>query len=194
MPAATFCPNVLSYPRYLLALATVCCGGFVEAQEEAETAPQLELATLSTPSMQHFGSHMDSRFTLTGWSGPAPTAGLGVGVGWTAPRLGTVDGGRSVASGLDLGLHWRSADQGMGRVRIGVWQHMGTWPEPVGMVTQTANSGNYNTRLEMQFSTANARGIQFELGGALGLQLNNNERVVLRISRGKPMVYYRLKF
>ena len=46
----------------------------------------------------------------------------------------------------------------------------------------------------MQFSAASARGIQFELGGALGLQLNNNEKVVLRISRGRPMVYYRLKF
>jgi hypothetical protein len=163
-----------------------------QAQEGGESAPQLELATLATPSLQRSDGRMDSRLTLTGWSGAAPTVGMGVGL--TVPSPSVVGEGRDASPGLDLGLHWRSADQGQGRVRIGVWQHVGPWPGPVGIASQATHPINYNTRLEMQFSAASARGIQFELGGALGLQLNNNEKVVLRISRGKPMVYYRLKF
>ena len=193
MPAVTFRPDISLYPRCLVALATLCSDGFVQAHE-GDPAPQLELATLSTPSPQRSDARMDSRLTLTSWSGPAPTAGMGVGLGWTAPRPSPGDDGRNAAPGLDLGLHWRSADQGQGRVRIGVWQRVNPWPDPTSLANQITNPINYNTRLEMQFSAASARGIQFELGGALGLQLNNNERVVLRVSRGRPMVYYRLKF
>lgn len=194
MPVVAFHPNVLLYPRCLVALATLLVDGFVLAQEGGESAPQLELATLIVPSMQGTDGRMDSRMTLTGWPGPAPKAGVGFGLGWTVPNQSPMEYGHNVASGLDLGLHWRSADQGQGRVRIGVWQHLSPGSGPVDMASQTNNPINYNTRLEMQFSAASARGIQFELGGALGLQLNNNERVVLRVSKGRPMVYYRVKF
>ncbi|BDT67938.1 hypothetical protein os1_21170 [Comamonadaceae bacterium OS-1] len=196
MPAVAFCPDVRLSPRCGVVLALLCCDGMVWSQEADVAAPQLELATLSVPNLQRADVRMDSRLTLTGWSGPAHRAGVGVGLGLTAPRQNLAGDTRTAPEGpggLDLGLHWRSADQGQGRVRIGVWQHLGPWPEP-GIASQTANPLNYNTRLEMQFSAASARGIQFELGGALGLQLNNNEKVVLRVSRGRPMVYYRLRF
>lgn len=100
----------------------------------------------------------------------------------------------NAAAGLNLGLHWRSADEGRGRMRIGVWQDLRTHFEPQGLASQTNNPLRYSTRLEMQFSAASARGLQFELGGALGLQLNPHERVVLRLSKGRTMVYYRVKF
>ncbi|WP_367846411.1 hypothetical protein [Rhodoferax sp. WC2427] len=198
MPVAAFRPESLWTPRYGVALALVCCDGWVLAQEAdpaTATAPQLEIATLSAPSLQRADPRLDSRLTVTGWSGPAPQAGIGLGMGFTAPRQSLAGDTRTAPSGLDLGLHWRSADAGQGRVRIGVWQHLGAWPDPtLGVTSQMANPLNYNTRLEMQFSAASARGIQFELGGALGLQLNPNEKVVLRLSRGRPMVYYRLRF
>ena len=119
---------------------------------------------------------------------------MGVSLGFTAPSQRMPADTRQPPAGLDLGLHWRSADQGLGRVRIGLWQHISPLPYPNSIASQINSPVNYNTRLEMQFSAASARGIQFELGGALGLQLNSNEKVVLRISRGRPMVYYRLKF
>jgi hypothetical protein len=185
---------VLLYPRCLVALATLYADGFVQAQEGVESAPQLELATLAIPSLPRADGRMDARMTLTGWSGPAPMSGMGVGLGLTVPSQSVLREGRNTAPGLDLGLHWRSADQGQGRVRIGVWQQMRPGPDPIGIVGLGSYPSNYTTRLEMQFTAASARGIQFELGGALGLQLNNNERVVLRVSRGKPMVYYRVRF
>lgn len=196
MPAVALCPDVRLSPRCGVVLALLCGDGLVWAQDAEVASPQLELATLSAPSLQRSDARLDSRLSLTGWSGPAPQAGIGLGLGLTAPRQNNLAGdGRNTAAGLDLGLHWRSADQGQGRLRIGVWQRLSPWPDPVlGIASQTANPLNYNTRLEMQFSAASARGIQFELGGALGLQLNQNERVVLRVSRGRPMVYYRLRF
>lgn len=201
MPAAAFCPEVRLSPRCGLVLALLCCNGVAQAQDAEQAlgmGPQLELATHAAPSLQRFDARLDARLALTGWSGPAPQAGIGLGLGLTAPRQNVAGDGRLTSgapAGLDLGLHWRSADLGQGHVRIGVWQHLGRWPDPVpGLASQTANPMQYNTRLEMQFSAASARGIQFELGGALGMQLNKNERVVLRLSRGRPMVYYRLRF
>nr|WP_315183984.1 hypothetical protein [uncultured Albidiferax sp.] len=198
MPTAAFCPDVRLPPRYGAVLALLCCNGWALAQDVDETAagaPQLELATLSMPNLQRADARPDSRLTLTSWSGPTDRAGFGLGVGLTTPQHNLAGDGRHTPGGLDLGLHWRSADRGQGRVRIGVWQQVGSWPDPVlGIASQTANPLNYSTRLEMQFSAASARGIQFELGGALGMQLNKNERVVLRVSRGRPMVYYRLRF
>nr|WP_315242219.1 hypothetical protein [uncultured Albidiferax sp.] len=204
MPAVAFCPDVRLSPRCGAVLALLCCNSWALAQdadEAAGVAPQLELATQIAPMLQRADARPDSRLTLTGWSGPTAQAGFGLGLGLTAPHHNlagdgrTTSGGAGGPGGLDLGLHWRSADQGQGRVRIGVWQRLSPWPDPLpGIASQTANPMNYNTRLEMQFSAASARGIQFELGGALGMQLNKNERVVLRVSKGRPMVYYRLRF
>ena len=177
-----------------MALTALCGHGWALAQPVVDLAPQLELAATALPSMQQPDAHMDTRASLTGWSGPAQQSGMGVGVGFTVPGPEMPGDPHPTKAGLDLGLHWRSADQGMGRVRVGLWQHLSPLPYPVGIASQTNPAANYNTRLEMQFSAASARGIQLELGGALGLQLNTNEKVVLRISRGKPMVYYRLQF
>ena len=195
MAAVAFCPDVLVCVRCVVALGTLCCGGYVQAHGEKEPSPQLEISTLSAPAMQPSDERLDARLILTGWSATAPLGGMGVGLGITVPNHQNMVGeGRQAAPGLNLGLHWQSADQGQGRVRVGVWQHVSPWPGPAGIASLATYPANYNTRLEMQFSAASARGIQFELGGALGLQLNNNERVVLRVSRGRTMVYYRLKF
>jgi hypothetical protein len=92
----------------------------------------------------------------------------------------------------DLGVRWRSADDGVGRVDLGLWQRI--TPDAPSLAQQIAVQRSFAPRLEMQFSTASARGIRFELGGALGMQLNPNERVVLRLSKGRTMVYYRVRF
>lgn len=197
MAAVAFCPDVPVCVRCAVALGSLCYGGFVQAHGDKEPSLQLEMSTLSTPAMQPPDGRPDARLTLTGWSDTASMGGIGVGLGVAVPsHQNMVEDGRQAAPGLDLGLglHWRSADQGQGRVRIGVWQHVSPWPGTADIASLATYPINYNTRLEMQFSAASARGIQFELGGALGLQLNNNERVVLRVSRGRPMVYYRLKF
>ncbi len=186
---------VLVYPRCCVALAALCGAGWVPAQE---VAPQWEWASQPTPLLPPAGGRMESRISLTGWSGQPPEAGIGWGLALPlpldVPRGGWVRDADNAAAGLNLGLHWRSADEGRGRMRIGVWQDMGTGFASQGIASQTYNPLRYNTRLEMQFSAASARGLQFELGGALGLQINPNERVVLRLSKGRTMVYYRVKF
>lgn len=192
MPAVALCAAVPLSPRCWVALATLVCSGFVQAQEATELAPQMELATGFPLPLPQSGAGIGSRITLTGWSGVAPMAGIGVGLGVDIPGQGVTGDRRTAAPGLDLGLHWRSSDQG--GVRVGISQQWKPWSSPLGMDGPTGRTFQYNTRLEMQFSAASARGIQFELGGALGLQLNNNEKLVLRVSRGRPMVYYRLKF
>lgn len=192
--------------RWLCALAGAWCA-CAQAQHDADlggfapsTAPShtpslsLELASRATPMLDDASS---SRLSLTRWSGAAPQAGVGIGLGWAVPdnRMpGALP--RTTAQRLDLGLNWRSAEVGQGRFQFGVWQRVSPTPDAMTLIQQANANGpnNYDTRLEMQFSAASSRGIRFELGGALGLQLNNNERVVLRVSRGKPMVYYRARF
>ena len=194
MPVVTEFLTIIGSPRWGVALVTLCCEGLAQAQAGGDFAPQLELAAAVSPPVQRADTPPDSLVRLTVWSAPASQAGMGVGLGFSAAHQSLPEDARQSTAGLNLGLHWRSADQGLGQVRIGVWQQLSPWSYPQGIASQTNPPLNYNTRLEMQFSAASARGIQFELGGALGLQLNNNEKVVLRISRGRPMVYYRLKF
>lgn len=191
--------------RWLCALVSACCA-CAHAQQDADsgnfapsTAPShptslsLELASRTPPMLNDAAN---SRLSLTGWSATAPQAGMGIGLGLAVPEQ-RAQGlpQRTTPSRLDLGLNWRTADVGRGRFQFGVWQRVSAAPDAMSLIQQANGPANsYDTRLEMQFSAASSRGIRFELGGALGLQLNNNERVVLRLSRGKPMVYYRARF
>ena len=183
----------------LCALAALW-GGCALAQQEAgfEQAPanpsrlRLELSTIAVPNSYDGGG---SRINLTGWSGAPAQAGVGLGLGLASRENRSLGGGHTTVSRLDLGLNWRSAEWSQGRrFNIGVWQRLSPTPDTMSLIQQTAPPVDYDTRLEMQFSAASARGIRFELGGALGMQLNNNERLVLRVSHRKPMLYYRVRF
>ncbi|MBC7681420.1 MAG: hypothetical protein H7172_03725 [Ferruginibacter sp.] len=196
-------------------MAAVFVSALAQAEQAAssnaytsETVPrsslQLELASVQVPSPDRANaSNTDSHVTLTGWSALAPqAAGVGFGVDVVAPISRPVgDAQASIPSGsagLDLGLRWRSSrDLQGGRMHVSIWQRVTSTPDAISLVQQLNGHANNSaeTRLEMQFSAASARGIHFELGGALGIQLNSGgDKVVLRVSHGRPMVYYRAKF
>ena len=197
MCAAAFRSVVPCHLR-LCALAALW-GGCALAQQEAGFEPvpanpsrlRLELSTMAVPNSYDGGG---SRINLTGWSGAPAQAGMGVGLGLASLESRPLGGSHTAVSRLDLGLNWRSAERGQGRFNIGVWQRLSPAPDAMSLIQQAAPPADYDTRLEMQFSAASARGIRFEMGGALGMQLNNNERLVLRVSHRKPMLYYRVRF
>lgn len=176
----------------LCPLAALCAVAGAYAQQGVVLpSPSLQLEVDRVPVMD---TTLNSRMSLTGWYGALPQSGVGLSASVVPAAASPLLNSQSVAPGLDLGLRWRSADDSRGRVHIGIWQHVTPVPDAMALIQQAHGASGYDTRLEMQFSSATARGIQFELGGALGMQLNNNEKLVLRVSRGKPMVYYRAKF
>jgi hypothetical protein len=173
-------------------LVALCMASWVYAQQDVVAPqPSLQLELAPVPGLDR---NANSRMSLTGWSGSSPQSALGLSAAVVPPVASPALNGSSVSPGLDLGLRWRSSEDSRGRVNIGIWQHVAPAPDAMALIQRSNGDLGYDTRLEMQFSSATARGIQFELGGALGMQLNNNEKVVLRVSRGKPMVYYRAKF
>lgn len=149
--------------------------------------PQLQVE-LSHPTPLN---PLDNRIALTRWGGDPMQRGAGWGLGLAVPAQTNIRDGNA---GIDLGVRWRSAQDGASQVHAGVWLRAASLPDAPTLAQQISDRPNLGTRLEMQFSSATARGIQFELGGALGMQLNSNEKLVLRVSRGQPMVYYRAKF
>jgi hypothetical protein len=178
---------------YVLGLG--CCAPEAQAQGEREPSSSTPLVQplwqveLSRPAPL---DSTDNRIALTRWSADPVQRGAGWGLGLALPAQSN---GRDGHSGIDLGLRWRSAQDGAGQVRAGVWLRAATLPDtPATLAQQISDRPNLDTRLEMQFSSATARGIQFELGGAFGMQLNSNEKVLLRVSSGRPMLYYRAKF
>ncbi len=180
-------------PFWLCLLGAGVCASAAQAQSE-DASPdvaiqpvlQLELANPVTLGLQ------DQRVALTGWYGsPSPRAAAW-GLGLSVPAYSPLAGWYGRMPSTDLGVRWRSADDGVGRVDLGLWQRI--TPDAPSLAQQIAVQRSFAPRLEMQFSTASARGIRFELGGALGMQLNPNERVVLRLSKGRTMVYYRVRF
>ncbi|WP_394789919.1 hypothetical protein [Rhodoferax sp.] len=213
------CPAVVPLRSCCLgAMAAVCLSALAQTEEVASYASnsysadalprsnlQLELSSMQVPSLnRRSAADTDSSVTLTGWSAPVPQgSGVGLGLGVVAPVNRPLGDARtnvpSNPGGLDLGLRWRSSeDRHGGRMHVGIWQRVTPTPDAISLIQQQSgvvNNNSSETRLEMQFSAASARGIKFELGGALGMQLNSGgDKVVLRVSHGRPMVYYRAKF
>ncbi len=159
-----------------------------DASADASLQPVLRLELSNSVSV----NLLDKRVAVTGWYGnPSPRAAAW-GLGLSLPGYSQQPNRYDSTARADLGLRWRSAEEGQGRVHLGLWQRV--TPDAPSLAQQIAVQPSFDTRLEMQFSAASARGIRFELGGALGMQLNKDEKIMLRAKRGKPMVYYRALF
>lgn len=190
--AGLYASSLPSQLRGMCPLLALCVASWVHAQQAAsQPQPSLQLEFAPVSGLDR---GVSSRVSLTGWSGLAPQSAIGFSAAVVPPTVSPALNGTATPSGLDLGLRWRSSEDRQGRVNVGLWQHVVSPTDAMALIQQANGESPYNTRLEMQFSSATARGIQFELGGALGMQLNSNEKVVLRVSRGRPMVYYRAKF
>ncbi len=153
----------------------------------APVRPSLRLE-LSSPVVL---DPLDRRLAVTGWAIASAPHEAGWGLGLALPAQSGQLGGNN---GVDLGLRWRSATNAQGQLRASVWLRTATLPDTPSLAQQISETPNLNTRLELQLGAASAKGIRFELGGALGFQLNKDEKLVLRASRGKPMLYYRAQF
>jgi hypothetical protein len=134
---------------------------------------------------------LDRRLAVTGWGATATPLGAGWGVGMAVPVQSSQLGGNT---GVDLGLRWRSAADAQGQLRASMWLRAANVPDSPSLAQQVSDRPALNTRLELQFGAASAKGVRFELGGALGMQLSKDEKLMLRASRGKPMLYYRAQF
>jgi hypothetical protein len=180
-------------PLWLCVLGVGFCASAVRAQSEdaspdAAVQPVLRLELSNPVSM----GLLDKRIAVTGWYGSPSQRASAWGLGLALPTHSQQASRYESTAGADLGLRWRSAEEGLGQVHLGLWQRV--TPDAPSLAQQIAVQPSFDTRLEMQFSAASARGIRFELGGALGMQLNKDEKIMLRAKRGKPMVYYRALF
>lgn len=140
---------------------------------------------------------------LTGWLTPRETSRLGLTLGvvlqaqGAAPRAafeGALPPGTPLA--YDLGVRWQSELRPSLQLDLQAWarthQYTGT-QDALGMVWNQHENGRFGTRLEVQWTSSRPGGLTPEFG-AIGVQLQGDSRLLLRVKRGGPMLYYRAKF
>lgn len=144
------------------------------------------------------GTGSQTRLDLTGWAWPHRQAGPGLSLGmeWPSAQDNRPQPEQRFATGpaaMDLGLRWRWALDGGGRIDMSASRRMAPPQQDALSMIENSQQGLYRASIEMRFATARSRGITPEFG-AIGMQLDSGARLSLRTKRGKPMLYYRSRF
>lgn len=154
--------------------------------EEAATvavAPRFELTAEPVRRLDAIDGGM--RVEAIGWAaGDAHAFGVALGsqfdrtaaLPWQDPQMETA---------LHVGLRWRSTLSDRRRVDVAAWRRFAA--------AAGDERAGVTTRIEMQFTSPRSKVGLGELG-AIGMQLDGNAKLQLKIRRGKPMFYYRSKF
>jgi hypothetical protein len=178
--------GTLSLVRWGVVCVTAATCGLAAGQgqpaENAAVTARFEvtgqtLARLDNPEQGN------TRVEAVGWSGRGSNS-FGVGVGSTLERMAPAPRpAEQMQASMDVGVRWRSEVNSRQRVDVAAWRAVSGEVDERPAVT---------TRVEMQF--ASPRSASFAELGAVGMQLNGGSRVTLKISKGRPMFYYRSKF
>jgi hypothetical protein len=189
MNASPCHPVVPAAARRALAAALVLACGSAGAQEDAEEPAAVAVAARLELNAQPV-AHMDfiarpaTSVEATGWAA-GPVHAVGVALGSRFDRSAALPGqAPHLESSLSVGLRWRSALSDRRRVDVAAWRRV------AGASDSPARLG---TRIELQFSSPRSS-VALADFGAIGMQLEGNAKVQLKIRRGKPMFYYRSKF
>jgi len=138
-----------------------------------------------------------ARVDFTGWLTPGRPSSLGLSMGLRAngDALPHPYGMQPPAWQPDLGVHWRTRLSGTARLDFAAWARIPQGSparDAMGLIWQDEPEP-FGARIELQWKSSRTRGLAPEYG-AIGLQLDNSSRLLLRARHGGPMVYYRAKF
>ncbi|WP_235579869.1 hypothetical protein [Ramlibacter sp. Leaf400] len=97
---------------------------------------------------------------------------------------------RPAPAGQDVALQWRQPLGGDRTIDISAWKRVAP-PEPDALRMIQDREPLFGARLEMRI--ANRKSFATELR-AIGLQLDNGARIMLRRKDGNPTLYYRQQF
>jgi len=165
-------------------LVAACGAAAAEGDDEEQPAPTTRLELSAAPVTRADGAQPGKRIEAIGWAGSDAHA-FGVALGsqfdrvsatpWQTPQW---------ESSLNVGVRFRSSLNDHRRVDFAAWREVaGATNERPGV----------STRIEMQFASPRSS-VGFSELGAIGMQLDGNAKLQLKIRRGKPMFYYRSKF
>lgn len=140
---------------------------------------------------------------LTGWFTPRQSRRLGLTLGVVSQTPGAAqravfDSAYAPGTPLayDLGVRWQSELRPHLQLDLQAWarthQYTGT-QDTLGMIWNQHQNSTFGTRLEVQWTSRRAGSLVPEFG-AIGVQLQSDSRLLLRVRRGGPMLYYRAKF
>jgi hypothetical protein len=198
-------------PGPVLALAALLTGSAcaVRAQDSLPAAPSGDLreqavaAALPQPSLSAVsesvpwidgtgGASGVRRIDVVRWM-RIRDMNVGMSLGLSQPTGAALD--QRPAPTLSLGLRWRTPlDEGL-RLDIAGWRWLNPTPRPADQLAagagDDASPPAYTTRIELQF--VQPKGLSTELG-AIGMQLDGDAKVTLRVRHGGPMLYYRRSF
>lgn len=190
-------------------LACLLASGFLcAAMADTGIAPStlpLPPLEVSSPPLP-LGSPADPlRLDIIRWLPPGRVGSLGISLGMALP---TQAGPQPYALpyahpyatataplGTDVGVRWR-APLGNGRhLDMAAWTPAGHRQEhdALGMIWHQHPKGSYGTRVELQWTSSRTGSLIPEFG-AIGVQLQDDSRLLLRVRRGGPMLYYRSRF
>lgn len=128
---------------------------------------------------------------ITGWLSPRQASSLGLALAVVSGDAGT--GHRPMA--YELGVRWRAQLNPRAQLNVHTWTRTtqtSAMHDAMGMIRQQEQS-RYGTRLELQWTSSRTHGLVPEFG-AVGVQLEGDSRLLLRVRRGGPMLYYRTRF
>jgi hypothetical protein len=166
----------------VLAVACGAAGAQGDEDEPASAAPRFEVT--AEPVARLDGVQPSTRIEAIGWAAGDVHA-FGVAVGSQTDRVSVVPWQSPQAeNSLNIGLRWRSTLNDRRRVDVAAWRQVAAAADERPGVT---------TRIEMQFTSPRSSVGLSDLG-AIGMQLDGNAKLQLKIRRGKPMFYYRSKF
>ena len=151
-------------------------------EEAVAAAPRFEVTAQPVARMD-FITDPGTRVEATGWAS-GTTHAVGVALGTQFDRVAAMPGqAPQLETSLSVGLRWRSSLSARQRVDVAAWRRLAAADEQAGL----------STRIELQFSSPRSS-VALADFGAIGMQLEGNAKVQLKIRRGKPMFYYRSKF
>lgn len=133
-----------------------------------------------------------SRVDMVRWARMQRSA-LGLSVGLEMPVGPAIDSRYTPA--LSVGFRWRTSLGDSDRqLDVTSWRRLSASPavlDPLTGTSQSVDPAQYVTRIELQF--AKPKSMAAELG-AIGMQLDGDAKLSLRVKHGGPMLYYRRTF
>jgi hypothetical protein len=97
---------------------------------------------------------------------------------------------RPAPAGQDIGLQWRQPIGTDHAIDVTAWRRIAPQPDAASLIQQ--REPMYGARVEMRIAPA-SKTLSMDLK-AIGLQLDNGAKIMLRRKNGNPTLYYRQQF
>lgn len=184
---------------YRLGLPWLLAGGFLcpVMAQTGFAAPVLGSVEVSSSAIALDAPDRPMRVDVTRWMPPGRAGSLGFSLGMVLPTQRDLRPYATTTAPwkTDVGVRWRMPLGSDHQLDMAVWartNRYGQESDAMGMIWRQEQS-RYGTRLELQWTSSRTHGLMPEFG-AVGVQLEGDSRLLLRVRRGGPMLYYRTRF